>query len=76
MHSPKNIGKNFTSNRQATFFLLTPGTAVTILTNPKMTARAMTVASAQAVLTMLGTNQANGAVAVLTTEPSWLEEKF
>ena len=55
---------------------LTLGTAVTTLTNPKMTARAMTVASAQAVLTMLGTNQANGAVAVLTAEPSWLEGRF
>ena len=49
---------------------------MTTLTNPKMTARAMTVASAQAVLTMLGTNQANGAVAVLTAEPSWLEGRF
>ena len=57
-------------------FLLTLGTPVTILTNPKMTASAMTVASAQADLTMLGTNQASGAVAVLTNEPSCLEEIF
>ena len=56
--------------------LLTLGIPVTILTKPKTRASAITVASAQAVLNMFGKNHANGAVAVLTAEPSWAERIF
>ena len=49
---------------------------MTILTKPKTRASAITVASAQAVLNMFGKNHANGAVAVLTAEPSWAERIF